>query len=111
MRPSADVEAQLLHLQLRAPLRALNQEITGTTVAHLGKRHLEGIHLLVGDQEVMARARQTLGPLGDLALSLRRAALRLSALRDLLIPKLVSGQIDLAPPGSTGRVEAERARA
>ncbi len=111
VRPSADVEAQLLHLQLRAPLRALNQEITGTTVAHLGKRHLEGIHLLVGDQEVMARARQTLGPLGDLALSLRRAALRLSALRDLLIPKLVSGQIDLAPPGSTGRVEAERARA
>jgi type I restriction enzyme, S subunit len=81
-------------LAMRQPIRDLNQSIIGTTVAHLGKRHLEDIMLLVPTAQVRSAAGALFNPLFEQELILRNAVTNLIATRELLLPRLVSGEVD-----------------
>lgn len=73
------------------PIKFFEKTIVGATVAHLGKKHIDSIELLVGSRELydpfenLFCQRQTL--LNQIS-SLREA-------RDRLLPKLMSGEIDV----------------
>jgi len=85
-----------IFLGLKRPIQELNQSIVGTTVAHLGKRHLELLRLAVPTEGVRNQARAVFDPLFDLVIGLRKANRNLRTTRDLLLPRLISGEIDVS---------------
>ena len=84
-----------LYLALEEPIARWNATIVGTTVAHLGKRHLELVKVVVPPAEVAAQATALLDPIFDIEILARRAIHSLRKTRDLLLPRLVSGEIDV----------------
>lgn len=84
-----------LFLALREPIQNWNRAIAGTTVAHLGKRHLEQVRIIVPPLTVAARAAAVFDPLFDEEIQLRKATRVLRASRDLILPRLISGEIDV----------------
>ncbi len=85
-----------LHLALEQPIQRFNQTIVGTTVAHLGKRHLEEIFIAEPSPPVLAVADEHLQPILELELSLRKQTKILRIARDLLLPRLVTGELDVS---------------
>lgn len=84
-----------LYLALEKPITDWNRSIVGTTVAHLGKRHLELVRLLAPPPALAMRTGELLDPLFDLEINLRKATRLLRATRDLLLPRLISGEVDV----------------
>lgn len=85
-----------LLLSIERQIVTWNRSIVGTTVAHLGKKHLELVTVLVPDSATLFRANAVFQPLMKQRRLLVQASHRLGALRDLLLPKLVTGQIDVS---------------
>ena len=96
IRPRQDLTPRHLMLALESPIRSLNGAIVGTTVAHLGKRHLEQINLLVPPPYVLAPATSSFNALASHELALRQQNLRLAHTRDLLLSRLVTGRLDIS---------------
>ena len=84
-----------LFLALERPISDWNQAIVGTTVAHLGKRHLELIKIPTPPISLGTQLSAVLDPIFDLEIRLRKATRNLRATRDLLLPRLISGEIDV----------------
>lgn len=84
-----------LHLALEYPIQQLNRSITGTTVAHLGKRHLEEILIAVPTTSVRAAASAMFEPLFQLERNLRKQNHALTVTRNLLLPRIVLGEVDV----------------
>lgn len=93
VRASGPLTQYHLHLALEEPIRRFNASITGTTVAHLGKRHLEEISLLVPPGAVLRAANAFFDPALDLEINLRKQNRALERARGLLLPRLVSGEL------------------
>ena len=85
-----------LHLALEQPIQEFNRTIIGTTVAHLGKRHLEEIFIAEPPSPVLAAATEHFQPIFELELKLRKQNRVLREARDLLLPRLVSGELDVS---------------
>lgn len=85
-----------LFLSLERPIKHLENTIVGTTVAHLSAKDLQKLHVVVPEKAVLDAASAFLEPLYDLEMKLRRKNANLRAQRDLLIPKLISGEIDVS---------------
>ena len=106
LRPRNGMSARHLMLAVDGPIKDWNAAITGTTVAHLGKRHLEQIHVTVPSASILESASALFDDLASQARSLTQQARTMALTRDLLLPKLVTGQIDVssldldAPTGS-----------
>lgn len=96
LRPRRGVSARLLMLAMSAPLRHLNDSIVGTTVAHLGKRHLEEIRFLLPSDDALAEATASFDALAEQELVLVKQSRQLAATRDLLLPRLVTGRLDIS---------------
>lgn len=74
-------------------IRHLEATITGTTVAHLSARDLRALELACPPPNVQQRLDQLLGPIGEQVVGLKVANQKLTRARDLLLPKLISGEI------------------
>ena len=96
LRPTNNLSARHLMLAVIGPIRAWNESITGTTVAHLGKRHLESIRMVVPSEAVLDWARPVLDRIATWQQLLARRNRRLAATRDLLLPRLVTGRLDIS---------------
>jgi type I restriction enzyme S subunit len=86
----------VLFLSLRRPIADWNQAIVGTTVAHLGKRHLELIRILTPPVSLAARVSAAFDPIFDMEIAIRKSTRLLRAARDFLLPSLISGELDVA---------------
>ena len=91
--PRPGIPTSFLVGALQEPLAFFERGKVGTTVIHLGKRDLDTIRLLHPGQEILG----TFGKAGELLLRQAVAnnceARTLAALRDTLLPKLISGEI------------------
>ena len=96
IRTRGEISQLHLHLALEAPIHHFNQIITGTTVAHLGKRHLEEIHLPLPNQRLAVKASESFEAIKELQQLLRQTNTRLREARDLLLPRLVSGDLEVS---------------
>jgi type I restriction enzyme S subunit len=85
-----------LFLSLERPIKHLERTIVGTTVAHLSAKDLQGLRILKPEKHVLDAASSFLEPLYDMEMRLRRKNANLRAQRDLLLPKLISGEIDVS---------------
>lgn len=86
----------LVRLILEAPISNLNKQITGTTVAHLGDKHIKEITLLLPRTDVMTELGLRFRAIDDLVQNLRLRNANLRRTRDLLLPRLVSGELDVS---------------
>ncbi len=69
--------------------------ISGTTVAHLGAKHLKTIVLPRADEATQQRADAFFAPIDSELVNLKVANEKLAASRDLLLPRLISGQLSV----------------
>ena len=85
-----------LFLALQEPILHFNATITGTTVAHLGHTHIKTIKIAWPTEKVLMKANSLLEPLLDELLNLRFKNQILRQTRDLLLPRLISGELDMS---------------
>jgi type I restriction enzyme S subunit len=88
-----EIADYLLFWMMAEPIRQLSATITGTTVAHLGAKELRSIRLLVPSSAVLTHANEVFANLGALIVKLKLVNARLRAARDLLLPRLMSGEL------------------
>lgn len=85
-----------LFLALERPIQEFNKAIVGTTVAHLGDMHIKTIQIILPPSVLRKKAKEILEPLAEQAIVLKRQTANLRLTRDLLLPRLLSGQVELA---------------
>ena len=83
----------LLRFALEEPIKSLNQTITGTTVKHLGAKHLRQIELIVPSSGLLAQVNECFENTRRLVVNLSTQNLQLAQARDLLLPRLMNGEI------------------
>ena len=66
-----------------------------TTMGHIKREELEKAKVIIPSSECYQKMKQIMTPIYDLLISNRVENTRLSALRDALLPKLMSGEIDV----------------
>ena len=74
-----------------APIRAFQNGIVGATVAHLGKRHIDSIEVLIPPYG----AAGLFSDLRDQIVNLKKQIAAAREARDRLLPKLMSGEIEV----------------
>ena len=93
LRPINGYSKGWVFLSVYPHIKFFEATISGTTVAHLGAKHLNTVRVLVGDPATQAKADKFFAPIDDEVVNLRFENLRLAAARDLLLPRLISGEI------------------
>jgi type I restriction enzyme S subunit len=79
-----------------APLAQVEATETATTVIHLGKNDIDRFIVIVPDAPVAKQFMQLCQPWYDQIVANRQQSRTLAALRDTLLPKLLSGEISVA---------------
>ncbi|HEX6782100.1 MAG TPA: restriction endonuclease subunit S [Solirubrobacterales bacterium] len=106
--PTPDIPSEFVHEWLRSSAADLERLATGATFKEITKGAFKQFPVLVPASDVLAEFGAVVGPLGRLISSLEDASRKLMTTRDLLLPRLVTGQLDvsdvdlgtLTPPGS-----------
>lgn len=68
----------------------------GTTMKHIKRSALDEVFCLVPDAAVLSSFEAAVGPLHEDLLVLKNATVTLAATRDLLLPRLVTGRLDIS---------------
>lgn len=93
VRGSENVTTEFLYLALqRHPIQGY---ITGAAQPKITQGNLNRIPVVVGDDDTMEHFCQLVGHIFDLVWNLTLAANQLAASRDLLLPRLISGQLSV----------------
>ena len=95
-RPEGGVASYYLFLALQKPIAYFNSTTVGTTVAHLSDEDLRSIYLLVPDEDTARKSWPIFGSVFSLEIALRLQIANLRRTRDLLLPKLISGELDVS---------------
>ena len=77
-----------------APVKFFEATISGATVAHLGKKHLETIEVVFPDNSWEIKMHQFNQWL-DLKMNLASQNIKLKQSRDILLPRLMNGTISI----------------
>ncbi len=84
-----------LYFSLYPQIKALEQMIVGTTVAHLGDKHLKKITILIPEEKILKMSYERLEPMMNRIYSLQQQITNLTQQRDLLLPRLMSGKLEV----------------
>ncbi len=84
-----------LFLTLEQPIQRFNKAIVGTTVAHLGDIHIKTIEIAWPPSKILEKVRDVLEPMSEQIITLKHQTTNLRRTRDLLLPRLLSGQVRL----------------
>lgn len=84
-----------LYFSLYPQIKALEQMIVGTTVAHLGDKHLKKITILVPAEKNLKMSYERLEPMMNRIYSLQQQITNLTQQRDLLLPRLMSDKLEV----------------
>ena len=94
--PSADYPLWLLYHWLKGNVDTFVGLGTGATFKEITKGTFKGIKLTVPPQTLVGKFSDSVEPLMHLSLNLQRKNANLRATRDLLLPKLISGELDVS---------------
>ncbi|CAM5415920.1 restriction endonuclease subunit S [Thauera mechernichensis] len=94
--PNSDYPLWLLYHWLKANVETFIGLGTGATFKEITKGTFKGIRLLVPPKEIVGAFSLTAEQLMLLSLNLQRKNRNLRATRDLLLPKLISGELDVS---------------
>lgn len=91
VRPMNPAIKGWLLLAIYEPIKFFEKTVVGATVAHLGKKHIDTIKLLVGPERLY-KPFQNIFDKRQILLNQNR---KLTEARDRLLPKLMSGEIEV----------------
>lgn len=94
-RPKEATPAQYLALSLEKPIHFFDSTVTGTTVAHLSDEDLRSVSIVLPSSQVMQSVRRLFDDIYQLKINLFVSNANLRQTRDLLLPKLVSGEVEV----------------
>jgi type I restriction enzyme S subunit len=77
------------------PLAEVEATETATTVIHLGKNDIDRFKIILSDEKVLATFNRLAEPLSKRIVKNKQESRTLAALRNALLPKLMSGEINL----------------
>lgn len=79
--------------------RTIKEFANGANVLHLNPKHIENFQFILPDENVRNRFLEVISPMYQLMDNLVQTNLLLATKRDLLLPKLMSGEIDVSKLG------------
>lgn len=85
----------MLLMAIRPQIKFWEQIIVGTTVAHLGDKHLKKIKVLVPEKTILIKANSQIEPIMKEKNKLFKEIVYLTRQRDLLLPRLMSGKLEV----------------
>ena len=92
-RPNPGWSAAFVRNSIMEPLARIEATETATTVIHLGKYDIDQFRVVLPDENVLNTFNQTAQPWYDLIVTGKTQSRALAALRDTLLPKLISGEV------------------
>jgi type I restriction enzyme S subunit len=95
IEPRGTVSNFFLYFTLIPLMRRIEHGSTGSTVIHLGKSDLDAIRLIVPTDAVSRRFQELLAPLLDELTNLEKQNRSLAKARDLILPRLISGELKI----------------
>ena len=95
LRPKDGLSVGWLFGCVLPKIKFFEATIRGTTVAHLGAKHLKTIMLPRADEATQRRADAFFAPIDAQLVNLKVANERLAASRDLLLPRLISSKLSV----------------
>ena len=91
-RPIEEVIKGFIFLAIKEPIKYFEQTLVGSTVAHLGKKHIDSIEILVPNRKELFKSLQDIfNQRQNMLYQIRH----LTEARDRLLPKLMSGEINV----------------
>ena len=94
--PAPDVPKLLLFHALREHMDEFRSRSQGTTMRHIKRAALAEVQTLLPPLPLRRQFNRVVEPIETLRLNLRTANHALSAARDLLLPRLISGEVDVS---------------
>lgn len=95
--PRENVSRVFVLEAIKKPLAFFEATKSGTTVIHLGKADIDTFRVVMPPSSVMREFAQQADPLLEAAVAHRVEARTLTALRDILLPRLISGSLRVQP--------------
>lgn len=92
-KPRQSVPRGYVHYSIEAILDFFERSKSGTTVIHLGKGDIDTFKVLLPPMDVLAEFGRIVDPLDARIVVAAQESRTLAALRDTLLPKLISGQL------------------
>jgi len=96
LRTKREVSQYFLFLSLEKPIHYFDSTIAGTTVNHLGDSHLKSIKIVVPAKDLFQETNTIFDLIYNIEINLRVKNSNLRKTRDLILPKLISGEIDVS---------------
>lgn len=93
LRGKGRVSTAFIRYACEKPIQDLNATIVGTTVAHLGAKHLKLIEVLLPPAALLALAQTSLEANRAQIVTLARQSAAAGRARDLLLPRLMNGEV------------------
>jgi type I restriction enzyme S subunit len=93
-----DIGPFWLFLFFSSHLAEIKSKNVGSAIPHANKDFINGMDVVIGPEDVMQAFEKAVEPMFGLIRSLNNRANTLRATRDLLLPRLLSGQINLEAP-------------
>ena len=94
LRAKNELYQSYLWQALKEPIHYYETTISGATVAHLGKKHLEEI-FIASPKDSMKNELEEMNVMRKLKIVLAEQNTKLREARDILLPKLMNGQIEV----------------
>lgn len=91
--PKNGASAAFVLNSIKEPLAEVEASETATTVIHLGKNDIDRFRIVVPTPEVLTAFGELCQPLYDRIVDAKAESRTLAALRDTLLPKLISGEL------------------
>lgn len=85
-----------LYYTIKPLLNVIEQTQVATTVIHIGKKDFDAFEIILPDNEILDKFDDITSPMIQQIVSNSFENKRLAATRDALLPKLMSGEIDLS---------------
>ena len=104
-KPAATVPRAFVHYSIESLLDFFERSKTGTTVIHLGKADIDTFRVLVPSDPVLRAFASLVDPADSRVVATAQESRMLAAMRDNLLPGLVSGELSAASIGRSA-VEA-----
>ncbi len=89
------ISAYYLFLALKSPIEFFDETVVGTTVAHLSDEDLKSIYIVLPGSTISEKVMKLFDALFNQELNLQIKNANLRRTRDLLLPKLISGEVDV----------------
>lgn len=90
-----EISNYFLFLSVQPQVKFWEQTIAGTTVAHLGDKHLKRMTVLIPTENILKSATEKFNLLMKQKNNLFKANQNLAKQRDLLLPRLMSGKLEV----------------